>query len=233
MRLITISALSVFTVLVGFTPVSAQQLSEEDLYKLCTESAQAPQCQGYQVPIVLDDRPGEAGACVMTENTTATKTVCKLVVSEQKITAYYEVGEKLSFLDKRKATREIQIRPSDIKTIRYQEGEKDNSTARAVNTVLFGLAGLFTRNKQVAEITLDFVPAAPSAPTTEASPTLTPTLETSESDQKTIEIMVRRKTGRDLRQQLEQLTGLQAVVPMEEKQPEPSKPTEPTDPYAD
>jgi hypothetical protein len=268
MRLLTFASTSLLTVLVGLTPVQAQSLSEADRYKLCADSPTNTECQGYVAPIALNDRPGEAGACVMTANEVETQTVCKLVITENKVVVYYEVGEKLSFLDRRKATREVQINPSEIKTLQYQEGSKDNSTARVLNTLLFGLSGLFTRDKAVSEIALGYTIVAPIAsPTatatspiatatspiaTATSPTATSPTATAASPTATsgtpvnlsevpvtgnlaatadqikadrIKIVVRRKTGKNLRLQLEQLTGITAETPMprEEKKPEPEQ----------
>lgn len=62
----------------------------------------------------------------MITNKVESQTECKLVVSEKKIITYYEVGEKLRFLKKRKATHEIQLDSSNIKAIHYQEDSKDN-----------------------------------------------------------------------------------------------------------
>ena len=161
MRLISLVSTSLLLVLMRSAPIHAQQLSEEDRYKLCTDAPTTAQCSGYEVPIALDDRPGEAGACVRVVSAIETQTVCKLVVNENKVTAYYEVGEKLPFLKKRRATREIQLNPKEIKAIQYQEGSKGNTTARVINTLLFGISGLFTRNKAVSEIAIDY--AAPSS----------------------------------------------------------------------
>ncbi len=76
---------------------------------------QNSQCNGYQVPIALDDRPGEAGACVVTTKKIETRTVCKLAVNNGKVIAYYEIGEDLEVLSDKKATREIQINGTEIK----------------------------------------------------------------------------------------------------------------------
>jgi hypothetical protein len=219
MRSIPLILISILSVLLDVTPVHAQQLSEEEQYKLCADAPTNAQCSGYEVPIVLDDHPGEAGACVMVVNTVQSQTVCKLVVTDNRVTVYYEVGEKLRFLGKRKATREIQLKPSEIKAIQYQENFKDNTTARVINTVLFGLSGLLTGDKKVSDIAIDYAPSTSISAATD-EPAVAVTAPTA-TDQ--IKITVRRKTGRNLRQQLEQLTGIQAATPTqsEEKPPQP------------
>ncbi len=238
MRFITIVSTSLLAVFVGFAPVYAQQLSEEDRYKLCTDSPSNPQCKGYEAPVALDDRPGEAGACVMVANKVESKTVCKLVVSEKTVIAYYEVGEKLGFFNQRKVTRAIQLNPTDIKAIQYQEGSKDNSTGRVINTLLFGLGGLFTANKAVSEVAIDYIISAPveftartaetdsKLPNTSAKTPNIPTIANAVANLDRIKVVVRRKTGKELRLQLEQLTGIKAEVPAppaKEPEPEPSE----------
>lgn len=246
MRLIPLASTSLLAVWVGFSPVYAQQLSEADRYKLCSDSPSDLQCKGYKAPVVLDDRPGEAGACVMITNKVESQTVCKLAVGKNKVIAYYEVGEKLRFLNKRKATHEIQLNSSDIKALQYQEGSKDNSTARVVNTLLLGWGGLFTADKAVSEIAIDYIIPLPIESTSSATvETQTVETQTVETDSKfsnalakmpetlaaananepmnRIKVVVRRKTGKNLRLQLEQLTGIKAEMPAprEEKQPKP------------
>lgn len=247
MRLIPLASALLLTLSVGFSPVYAEQLSEADRYQLCSDSPSDLQCKGYKAPVVLDDRPGEAGACVMVTDKVENQTVCKLVISGKKVIVYYEVGEKLRFLNKRKATREIQINPSHIKALQYQEGSKDNSTARVVNTLLFGWGGLFTANKAVSEVAIDYTIPLPIESTATTVATQTVATQTIETESKLsnalakmpevsaaantnetmnrIKVVVRRKTGKDLRLQLEQLTGIKTEMPapLEEKKPERSE----------
>ncbi len=241
MRLIPLVSTSLLTLSVGFSPVYAQQLSEADRYQLCSDSPSDLQCKGYKAPVVLDDRPGEAGACVMVIDKVENQTVCKLVISGKRVVVYYEVGEKLRFLKKRKATHEIQINPSHIKALQYQEGSKDNSTARVVNTLLLGWGGLFTPNKAVSEVVIDYILPLPieSTSTTVETQTVATESKLSNALAKTpeasaavntndpvnrIKVVVRRKTGKDLRLQLEQLTGIKAETPAPREEKQPAQP---------
>lgn len=235
MRLLIISLTFFITALTGLPPTKAEPLSERDRYELCSKSPQNSQCINYQVLIALDDRPGEAGACVLTVNSVENKTVCKLAINKDAIVAYYEVGNSLEALGDKKASREIPLSPSVIKAIRYREGTKDNTTGRVLNTLFFGLGGLFgTRNKKVSEIAIDYITPPASAPEALNSRTATsePRTETpatkAETNTTTLAVVIRRKTGEALRQQLEQLTGLKAETPPVEKQSEAEqKPSEP------
>jgi hypothetical protein len=169
-------------------------------------------------PIAFADRPGESGACVIQDNQVATRTVCKLVVTPETIAAYYEIGEPLAALRGKKASREVLLGPSVIKAIRYHKETQDNSTARVLNTVLFGpLSGLLTRDKKVAEIAIDYITPLPGALALKSATAVLPaTIMSANPEPKltTLTVVVRRKTGKALRQQLEQTSRLIADVPV-------------------
>jgi hypothetical protein len=196
-------------VILALTPVSAQLVNEPDLAELCSTSPLNSRCTGYSREVALEKRPGEAGACVLIINGVNTETVCKLTITGQTIAAYYEFGDKVRSIDNEKATQEIQISPSNIKVIRYREAKKDNSTARVVNTIVFGLPGLFgTRDKKVSEIEIEYIP---NSETTKAgSETSVVSADSPEGTKNTLRIIVKRKTGEKLLTQLQELTGLKA-----------------------
>jgi hypothetical protein len=169
-------------------------------------------------PIAFADRPGESGACLIKDNQVETRTVCKLVITSETIAAYYEIGEPLATLRGKKASREIMLSRSVIKAIRYHKETRDNSTARVLNTVLFGpVSGLLTRNKKVAEIAIDYItpPLKPLALKL-ATAELSGAIGSANPEPKltTLTIVVRRKTGKALRQQLEQTSKLIVDVPV-------------------
>jgi hypothetical protein len=194
-------------VILALAPVSAQLVNEPDLAELCSTSPLNSRCTGYSREVALEKRPGEAGACVLIINGVNTETVCKLTISGQTIAAYYEFGDKVRSIDNQKATQEIQILPNNIKAIRYREAKKDNSTARVVNTIVFGLPGLFgTGDKQVSEIEIEYIP---NSETTKAeSETSVVSADSPEETKNTLRIIVKRKTGERLLTQLQELTGL-------------------------
>jgi hypothetical protein len=169
-------------------------------------------------PIAFADRPGESGACLIKDNQVETRTVCKLVITPETIVAYYELGDPLAALRGKKASREILLSPSVIKAIRYHKATKDNSTARVLNTVLFGpVSGLLTRNKKVSEIAIDYItPPLKSLALKSATAELSGAIGSANPEPKltTLTVVVRRKTGEALRQQLEQSSGLTADLPV-------------------
>lgn len=212
MRSMILFATSSLMVVMAFAPVSAQ-VAERDLAELCSKSPMNSRCTDYSTEVALEKRPGEAGGCIVTINGVDTDTVCKLSIVGQTIVAYYEFGDKVSTLDNEKATKEIQISPSNIKAIRYRETTKDNSTARAVNTFVFGLPGLLmTRDKKVSEIEIEYNSDSETASQTTPQKTEPETLPASSSEQKKnrIRIVVKRKTGENLLSQIQELTGLKA-----------------------
>ncbi|MFB2876386.1 hypothetical protein [Floridanema aerugineum] len=196
-------------VILALAPVSAQLVNEPDLAELCSTSPLNSRCTGYSREVALEKRPGEAGACVLIINGVNTETVCKLTITGQTIAAYYEFGDKVQAIDNEKATQEIQISPSNIKVIRYREAKKDNSTARVVNTIVFGLPGLFgTRDKKVSEIEIEYIPNSETTKT--GSETSVVSADSPEATKNTLRIIVKRKTGEKLLTQLQELTGLKA-----------------------
>lgn len=169
-------------------------------------------------PIAFADRPGEAGACVIKDNQVETRTVCKLVITPETIAAHYEIGEPLAALRGKKASREIRFSPTAIKAIRYHEETRDNSTARILNTVSFGpLGGLLTRSKKVTEIAIDYITPRPGTLTLKSATAELPgAIGAANPEPKltTVRVVVRRKTGKALRQQLEQSSGVTADLPV-------------------
>jgi hypothetical protein len=169
-------------------------------------------------PIAFADRPGEAGACVIKDNQVETPTVCKLVITPETIAAYYEIGGPLAALRGKKASQEIRFSPTVIKAIRYRNETRDNSTARILNTLSFGpLGGLLTGNKRVAEIAIDYITPRTGALALKSATAEMPSTIASanpEPPMTTLRVIVRRKTGKALRQQLEQSSGVAADLPV-------------------
>ncbi|MFB2836275.1 hypothetical protein [Floridanema evergladense] len=196
-------------VILALAPVSAQLVNEPNLAELCSTSPLNSRCTGYSREVALEKRPGEAGACVLIINGVNIVTLCKLTITGQTIAAYYEFGDKVRSINDEKATQEIKILPSNIKVIRYRETKKDNSTARAINTFAFGLAGFFaTRDKKVSEIEIEYIPN--SEITKAESETSVASADSPEETKNTLRIVVKRKTGEKLLTQLQELTGLKA-----------------------
>ncbi|MBD2487345.1 MULTISPECIES: hypothetical protein [Nostocales] len=189
---------------VFIAPVNA--LNAKKLYQLCSSFPLNSRCQGYEVPISLDDRSGKKGDCILNKNDLEKRGNCKVNVNEIGVTIYQEMGEKLEIINDKKSTQIIQISPKEISRIEYREDEKDNTDARVVNTLLFGITGfLLTPNKKISEIQINYASATP---------------EDTSQEQRSMDylrIFVGRGTGREMRSQLEKITGLQAETPQATK----------------
>jgi hypothetical protein len=193
-------------------PTQSAAFSESDRTDSCKKAPNGAQCR--EGAIALADRPGEPGACMIKIKQLETPTVCKLVINSDKILVYSEIGDALASLRGKKSSQAISIAPNLVKTIRYNKGTKDNSTARVLNTVFFGLSGIFTPNKRVAEISIDYItPGTLALKSTNPLPDKEIALGSREPMVTTVVTVVRRKTGETLRQQLERSTGLVAEGP--------------------
>ncbi|AFY42520.1 hypothetical protein Nos7107_1889 [Nostoc sp. PCC 7107] len=189
---------------VFIAPVNA--LNAKELYQLCSSFPLNSRCQGYEAPISLDNRSGKKGDCILKKHDLEKRGNCKINVNETGITVYQEMGERLEIINDKKSTRIIQIFPNNISRIEYREDEKDNTDARVVNTLLFGITGfLLTPNKKISEIQINYASATPE--------------DTSQEQQSMdyLRIFVGRGTGREMRSQLEKITGLQAETPQATK----------------
>jgi transposase len=87
----------------------AEELNAEELYNLCSRFPFNSSCEGYEVPIALADRPGSRISCSLALNNPATSDRCKLLVTDEQLTLYFEYGDRVSFLNDSRATEEIPI----------------------------------------------------------------------------------------------------------------------------
>ncbi|MFM7407675.1 MAG: hypothetical protein ACKO3K_13710 [Cuspidothrix sp.] len=180
---------------------AAHALDAKKLYQLCSRFPLNSQCQGYETPIALDDRPGKIGDCIFKNNEVESRGLCKITVNDTGITIYQETGKELEIINDKKSTRTVNITATSVGRIQYREDEKDNTGAKVVNTLLFGVAGLlFTPNKKVSEIEFDYTSTTPQDTSQEKS-------------ENSLRVVVGREIGREMRSQLEKITGRQADTP--------------------
>ncbi|BAZ83179.1 MAG: hypothetical protein ACKO9I_23985 [Sphaerospermopsis kisseleviana] len=183
-----------------FVP-TAHGLDARKLYQLCSRFPLNSQCQGYETPIALDDRAGKIGDCIFKNNEVESRGLCKITVNGTGITIYQETGKELEIINDKKSTRTVQITPTSVGRIQYREDEKGNTGAKIVNTILFGVAGLLlTPNKKVSEIEFDYTSTTPQDTSQEKSVN-------------SLRVFIERETGREMRSQLEKITGRQAETP--------------------
>ncbi len=208
-KIAAIACLPLLLVEAVFVP-AAIALDGEKLYHLCSHFPLNSQCKGYETPISLDDRLGKTGDCIFKNNEVENRGLCKITVNEAGITIYQETGKQLEIIKDQKSTRTIQITPTSVSGMEYYEDEKDNTGAKVVNTILFGIAGLLlTPNKKVSEIRVNYTSTTPQ--------------DTSQEKESinSLRVVIERNTGREMRSQLEKITGRQAQTP--QAKPEPTK----------
>lgn len=190
------------------SPSSLAEMTSEKLYQLCSSFPYNSKCEGYSAPISLEDRPGKAARCVWGTGDAEQGGDCKFVLTEDSIVAYIEEGEPLQVLGDRRSTREVSLGYELMEQLQYREFKQGNNGARAVNTLLFGAIGFFaTRNKPVAEVTVQYQPQASSVEPLEAVEL--PPLER-------FSFIVERDLGTSVRTHLESQTNLKVGVPEDE-----------------
>ena len=86
-----------------------ETLSQERLYQLCFKYPFNSQCEGYEIPIPLENRPGSKISCSLEIHNPAQTDQCKLVITPNQLTLYVEEGKPLSFLDDQRGSQEIPI----------------------------------------------------------------------------------------------------------------------------
>lgn len=181
---------------------TATALDGKELYQLCSSFPLNSQCKDYEAPVPLDNRSGKKADCVFKNNEKEKRGACKINVSETGITIYQETGETLEIINDKKSTRTIQIQPTSVSKIEYREDEKANVDAIVANTLLLGVSGFpFNTRKKISEIQLNYTSITPQ----DTSP--------EQQNVDSLRIFVGRGTGREMRSQLEKITGLQAELP--------------------
>lgn len=184
------------TSLVVSLSVPATAEDEVDIHTLCSKFPLNSRCQGYQIPVPLDERSGDLGECSLKTGETTKDGDCKVLLAEQKITIYMEEGEELEILKGNKTTREYNILLKDITALSYKKASRTPTSRRVRNFLLFGVLGAaLTRPDKLAEIDIGFTDSQ-----NQAVPS-------------TLSLLLKRDTGINLKDKLVQLTGIAAVEP--------------------
>lgn len=192
------------TILLGsYTPAEASE--EVDRYTLCSKFPLNSRCEGYEAPVSLKQRSGDEGLCSLIYSEIDLSGKCKVVITDDKITAYLEEGKGLEILNGKKPTQTIDIVLSDIVSMTYQNSKKTNVGRLVGNTLLFGLLGaVFTNPDKLSQIEIDF----------------NGQLDSESTNSQTFTVVADRDIGVELRAKLERLTGIFAEIPPEEAEEE-------------
>lgn len=185
------------TSLVLSLSVPATAENEVYLHTLCSNFPLNSRCQGYQIPVALEERSGDLGECSLKTGETTKEGDCKVLLTYQKITIYMEEGEELEILQGNKTTREYNIFLKDITALFYKKESKTPTSRRVRNFLLFGVIGAaLTRPDKLAQIDIRFTDSSQNQPIPN-----------------TFTLLLKRDTGTTLKDKLLQLTGLTAVEP--------------------
>lgn len=176
-------------------PTSLAQASEADeLFSLCSKFPHNSKCKDYTAPISLQKRSGEKALCLLNNQEETEK--CKVLLTEDLLTFYVEEGKTLTVLEGAKNTQEVSFAVSEIKSFSYSEKKKTDTGA----VLAFGLLGLLAP-KKTSTFNLYFQQTETTAEVTTA--TKLP---------KRAIFVIKRKIGREMRQELEQKTNLVADI---------------------
>lgn len=92
-------------------PVVAEErpMSLNELYNLCSQFPENSSCEGFEIPIPLDERPGVEAQCKVHWGFPQYSAPCKIDVTGSALTIYAESGEPIAALDRKRGTIEISI----------------------------------------------------------------------------------------------------------------------------
>ncbi|NJK28623.1 MAG: hypothetical protein HC925_09770, partial [Coleofasciculaceae cyanobacterium SM2_3_26] len=143
---------------------------------------------------------------------------CKIVLTEEGITAFIEEGDRLEVLDDERPTREVNVPFDRVVSLSYRETKKLSAGRLIGNTLVFGIIGaaLLTRPRKLSQIDIGFA-TAPAIALVDNTPTPTEPTATSPQPAGQLTLVADREIGGIMRLRLEQLTGMVAEVPPEEE----------------
>ncbi|GAB1542511.1 hypothetical protein NUACC21_51850 [Scytonema sp. NUACC21] len=143
---------------VFFAVPSQAENREQEFYNLCSKFPHNSRCQGYDVPVPLENRPGDRGECsVLSDDIERTSSSCKVAITSARLVAYLEKGKELEVLGNKRDTQEVTISYGQIVSMDYLEFHKDNFEVSSG----FGLLGLliaapFLEYKDLSEIEIGY-----------------------------------------------------------------------------
>ena len=176
-----------------FHSYSFAQEIDNDLFNLCSKFPLNSKCKNYEAPIPLENRVGEQAQCLFSGQEKPEK--CKVNITDSSLEFYTETGEGLNVLEGDKDTQELIIPLTAIESFSYSEKKKTDVGA----VLALGVWGLFAQKKTS---TFNF--------------RLEPKEEIIEEGESAIPnqavFLIKRSTGREMRQNLEQQIGMAAEI---------------------
>ena len=87
----------------------AEEMDLEELYQLCSSFPFNSRCEGFDIPVILDNQPGTLVGCGFELNDRSSSSSCRILLEEDGLTVFREVGDKIEFLDDERASEAIAI----------------------------------------------------------------------------------------------------------------------------
>lgn len=104
------TALCTALTMVSPAPIaSAEDLDLEELYRLCSGFPHNSRCEGFDIPVILDNQPGTLVGCGFELNERPSSSSCRILLEEEALTVFIEVGDKVEFLDDERGSEAIAI----------------------------------------------------------------------------------------------------------------------------
>ncbi|MFG6098980.1 pentapeptide repeat-containing protein [Leptothoe sp. ISB3NOV94-8A] len=101
-----------FALLLGLSATSraqTEELSLDELYRLCSSFPFNSRCEGFEAPIPLNDRDGTQVNCGLDLSQVDASGDCRLLIEDNILVVYAEEGDPIEPLDNQKGSREIRI----------------------------------------------------------------------------------------------------------------------------
>lgn len=207
----------------------SDDLTEEQLFRLCSKYPTNSRCENYEVPVALSQRQGDTGICALNTNSLSVTDKCKIDVADSQITVYIEQGNTTRLLDNERRTQTFTFDLAAIDSLAYREDESINQGRLIANTLLLGVWGtLLTRPDKVSQVEIQFAEPANADATINTSservelfpeqaveqPVEQATLpvDSASATSSSLVFEADRKEGKQLRESIEQITGLTARV---------------------
>lgn len=108
-RLGTVVPLTIILGLGGTAPVIAEELSLDELYKLCSSFPFNSRCEGFEAPVPLDKRDGTQVNCGLDLSQVDASGDCRILIEDSTLIVYAEEGDPIEPLDNQKGSREIRV----------------------------------------------------------------------------------------------------------------------------
>ncbi|MEO0771368.1 MAG: hypothetical protein AAFY72_18435, partial [Cyanobacteria bacterium J06649_4] len=115
---------------IAMTALPSSALSVQERYHLCSRYPHNTQCEGYEIPVPLDNRDGVEGICKLEIEQTPVEDTCKVEVTETAVNIYVETGDNIRFLDGERGTKTVRVPIDSISSLSYSVGSRVSQALR-------------------------------------------------------------------------------------------------------